>query len=450
VRGNQRIFIGLKDIANQVTTYAKGFQSLGYRTYTIVWSRNYFYPDAQYDVVIDDVVGPPLQFVDPCLGISKKALYWIKRQMFIFRKFLSCMITCQIFIFFWGTSFLPRYWDYPILKLFGKKIVCVFCGTDIRYWHAYEQEARSLGLEKEVESFLTFLKRAAYTQSTFLFPPIRLRPYIDFTSDCPDDFFSLKARTVRMAERYANLILSKPNMGQLQVRPYMKKPDPLDLSEYRFNVPERQVPVVLHCPSNPEVKGANRIISAVDQLKRGGIRFEFKMVTNVPHSRVRDLLTESDIVVDQLYLGSHSALVAESLATGNVVLSRNSAEQEHTPSDCPVVDITESTVTDRLREAILDRPLRRRLAYAGRRYAEQHHDHLQACKQIITWLIQGVKNYDFTPTFYREKFTMPPDLLEEEARRIHKIEMQLNRAFLSALKVELHSIYRKILGKPVN
>ncbi len=123
--------------------------------------------------------------------------------MFIFRQFLSCLITCQVFIFFWGTSFLPRYWDYPILKLFGKKIVCVFCGTDIRYWQAYEQEACSLGVEKEVEPFLSYLKKEAYAQPWFLFPPMRLRPYVDFSNVRPDDFLSMKTNTVRTAERYA-------------------------------------------------------------------------------------------------------------------------------------------------------------------------------------------------------------------------------------------------------
>ncbi len=230
----------------------------------------------------------------------------------------------------------------------------------------------------------------------------------------------------------------------------MKLPDPLVLSEYQFIVPERQVPIVLHCPSNPEIKGTARILSAVDQLKREGIRFEFKMVTNVPNSTIRSLLTESDIVIDQLYINVLGILVGEALATGNVVLSRNSAEQERTPSDCPVIDITESTVTDKLREVILDASLRRRLAYAGRRYAEQHHDHLEACKQIMTSLTQGVKDYDFTPTFYREKFTMPPELVEEESRRIHRLEMQLYSSLLSTLRAGLHSIYRKILGKPLN
>jgi hypothetical protein len=67
-----------------------------------------------------------------------------------------------------------------------------------------------------------------------------------------------------------------------------------------------------------------------------------------------------------------------------------------------------------LRRVILNRDLRRQLAYAGRPYVEAHHDHVAVAQQILDWLKPGgIREYDFVPTFYKN-FVMPPELLAEE------------------------------------
>jgi hypothetical protein len=48
-----KIFIGLTDVANVTANYAAGFRALGHNVFTAVWSRSRFYPDAEYDLVID-------------------------------------------------------------------------------------------------------------------------------------------------------------------------------------------------------------------------------------------------------------------------------------------------------------------------------------------------------------------------------------------------------------
>jgi hypothetical protein len=48
-----RIFIGFTDIANIAYVYAQAFKELGHQTFTVTWSKSYFYPDSDYDVVID-------------------------------------------------------------------------------------------------------------------------------------------------------------------------------------------------------------------------------------------------------------------------------------------------------------------------------------------------------------------------------------------------------------
>ncbi len=51
-----KIFVGLAEVANIAWNYIKGFRALGHQTYSVVWNRNPFYPEAVYDVVLSDIV----------------------------------------------------------------------------------------------------------------------------------------------------------------------------------------------------------------------------------------------------------------------------------------------------------------------------------------------------------------------------------------------------------
>lgn len=417
---SMRVFIGLKEVANNTYVYGKAFQALGHKTRTVVWYRNPFYRRSQYDVVLSELVGPPPDNLSHCelLYALKRTIYEVKKLGIVIVQFLIALATCELFVFMWGTSFLPRYWDYAILKLFRKRLISVFCGTDIRYWHAFEEEAFILGRDKGVKPFVDYLKGMALSQPA---PPTSLifRPYIDFTPDRPDDFFIMKMTTVRAAERYADLILSQPNMGQLQTRRYMRFKAPLDLSQYHFHISERSVPLVLHAPSNRGVKGTEYVVAAIKQLKREGLSFDFQLVENTPNEIVRSLLEKSDIVIDQLMLGAFALFALESLATGNVVLAHYLSDREQIPTDCPIVNVTSNTLVNKLRQVILDAELRKSLVYAGRRYAEHYHAHVHVVREILECLES--KTFDdigLLPTFYSHGFVMSIDLLRREALRM--------------------------------
>jgi glycosyltransferase involved in cell wall biosynthesis len=393
-----RVFIGLMEISNFAFTYSKGFRSLGHQTYSAVFTKNPYYPSSKYDVEI----------------LRESGSLW-KRYMHaavaLLSVFLKALRTCDTFIFLFGTSFLPRYWDYAILKMCGKRIVSVFLGDDIRHWCPYEQEMRLLGCERE------------------------LKPHIEFIKSDDMSFFGQKIRVVRAAERYADLILSDPSIDQLQTRPYMGVRPPIDLSQYRFHVPDREVPLVLHAPSSRGGKGTDRVLAAVDQLRKEGIPFEFRLIEGVSNDQLRELLTEADILVDSLYnSGDFGMLAVESMASGNVVLGRYDPQHAHIPSNCPVVNVNTETLTEQLRRAILDRDLRRELAYAGRKYVEKYDDYQKVVRQIIKWLEPGpAPPYGYVPTFFRDGFMMPPTLLKEERLRRRRQRRKLPRQVFELL-----------------
>jgi glycosyltransferase involved in cell wall biosynthesis len=370
---------------NIIHTYAEAFRSLGHETYTAVLRKESFNPDSSYDEVLLPRIGeaPSGEGLQRFLSAIRA---WVTR-LAVFLKALRC----DMFIFLYGSSLLPKNLDYPILKLFGKRIVSVFLGSDIRYWYAYEQEVRRLGWEPE------------------------LRPFIEYQKTT-GSFFTVKNAIVRSAERYADLIISHPDMGQLQTRPYMRANVPIDLSLYRFRMQRDENPLILHAPSIRRAKGTEYVLAAVEELRKEGLKFEFRLIENVPNRRIRSLLSETDIVVESLFTGLVGTLGLEAMASGCVVLERVGPRGLYVPSDCPAVTTTINDLADQLRKVVLDGDLRRRLALDGRRYVEKYHDHIRVAQQILDWTKpRGISAYDFVPHFSKS-FTMPPELLQEERR----------------------------------
>lgn len=394
------IFLGLSEIANQISIYANGFHALGHETFTVIWEKNRYYPTSYYDVVIQGdrrVQTPPLSLIQK-LGYRFQAA----------GQLVPSLLKCDVFIFFFGSSFLPGFLDYPLLKRMGKKIVSVFCGDDIFYWDAYAQEMQMLGLAEEIAPLIEYYK-SAYRNVLFQ-----------------------RLKNVRTAERHADLILSLPSMGQLQMRPYMRFKIPLEVAAYTCSIPEREVPIILHAPSNRDIKGTSYILAAVEELRREGLRFDFRLIENTPNAQVRTLLAEADIVIDQLFSQTIAMFAVEAMATGNAVLSNYLPDFTHIPADCPVIKTSHMTMRDNLREAIVNRDMRRAKAQAGRLYVEKYHDHIDICREILGWLSpEGIQTYEFYPRFYHERYRISPQRLAEERVARLKKPLQVAKHLLS-------------------
>jgi len=307
----------------------------------------------------------------------------------------------------YAPAVLPTHLYYPTLKLLGKKIITVFLGSDIRYWYAFTEEMKSLGVEAEIS------------------------PFFEYARTRTGGSYWDKLCTVKVAENYSDLIISDPDCSQLQTRPYMRSNVPLDLSEYRFNVPGRIKPLILHAPSVPEAKGTDIIIKVINELKLEGLEFEFQLIEQMPNKELRQLLTNSDIVIDQLYSATLGTLSAEAMATGNVVFVRYMPEFSRIPADCPAINVNVFTLKNKLRRIIMDVDQRKSLANRGRTYTEIYNDHIKICQNFLTWLSQkDYQNNGFQPTFYKY-FDLPKDILEDEKRENRKKRYDFFKMLLS-------------------
>jgi hypothetical protein len=373
-----RIFIGFTDIANLTHIYSEGFRALGHETFTVVWNKSVYYPDSEYDLVIEE----------PAAGFERK-----KKKLKASQALLSIpdVLKCDVFLLY-SPSVLPNHLYLPLIKALGKKVISAFWGSDIRHWYAYGEHMSSLGVADEVRPFIEYSK----------------------SSNRMDQFYVGKVRTIRAAERWSDIILSQPGYAQLQTRPYMRANVPFILSEFRFNVPDRIVPLVVHAPSVRGVKGTEFVLEAVEQLKQEGVQFEFRLIEKMPNSDLRELLAEADIVVDELFADTVGMLSTEAMACGAVSLVRYMPELAAVPEGCPAVNVNKDTLKEKLREIILNRDMRRQLAYAGRPYVEKNFDHVKVARQLLGWLQPGgIQAPDFTPIFYRQ-LAIPPEILKAE------------------------------------
>lgn len=137
---------------------------------------------------------------------------------------------------------------------------------------------------------------------------------------------------------------------------------------------ERKVPVVLHAPSNPELKGTAAIEKALTTLADAGA-IEYRRINGVPSSAMPGLIGEADIVVDQIVLGATGVLAAEAQAAGRLVVAHlHERVRARVGQYAPVVDATPNTIA-----AVMDDILDRRHHYAaiaarGPAWALSQHD----------------------------------------------------------------------------
>jgi len=398
-----RIFIGASEVANFIASYQYGFKELGYQTYSVISRRNAFLPTEEYNVVLSENIGNSRNR----LNVAYKIRRSIQARIDAVRYFLKALFSCDVFIYNTGGSLLPAYLDYLLIKALRKKLVVVFLGSEIRHWYAYQKEMQELGKYQEIFPFIKSIKEQRY------------------------GFYVDKLRRVRKAERYADLILSQPGFAQLQKKRYMRVFVGLKLPSIKYNVPDNEIPIVVHAPTSRGIKGTEYVIKAVEQLKKEGLQIDFQLIENMPHNEMLKILEHADILVDELFSDSFGVLSAEAMAAGTVVLTNYFAEYAKVPRNCPAVRVNKDNIVESLRRVLVDRDLRRQLAREGRVYVEEHQDAVKICRQILEWLKPGgITGYDFIPSIYKS-IKIPKEILWSERKQARAEKMMRISKILS-------------------
>lgn len=375
-----RVFLGTEDIALCLSALAKGFQDLGCETTTMVTHRELNALDMQYDVVRGRELGRRLQYERAprvVAGLARRldaatsvALNGIATPSYLDH---------DVFVFFWK-PWAPAAVLYPLLKALGKKIIVYHLGSDVRHHTALAQE---YGID------------TSNWGAAFLLDPL-----------------DPKVQRVRWGELYADLVYSVPDQSGLQIRPYYHAHLPLQV-DLQTHIPRREVPVVLHAPAfdagaRRDIKGTSYVMAAVEQLKREGLRFEFKRITGMQRKDVLNVLRDGDIVVDELMLHGPGVLSAEAMMSGCAVATRM-IDPPYPFFAAPVCSVRPETITAGLRRLITDIPYRVDLATRGAAWARTTYAPERVARGVMRHL-RGEELPQYVPSFYLEGYRPPTPL----------------------------------------
>ncbi len=375
-----KVFIGMINIASIIGELTKAFNEMGVETYTVAYHSTDKLIENNVELVIEQEIEKELKRFNkiPSLKLRRvlKGTYRrIYYPLLVKRMFNKALKECDVFIIIWS-SFDKYYKDFKKIKKKGKKLIVVFVGDDVRWYPAMEQEFRYYGMDP-----------MEYENKYFHGLESRLR-------------------YLRMSEKYADFIFSRLDQGQLQLRPYYRWNMMVFPEKYDENSNQSQIPLVLHAPSNAIVKGTKYILNAVEELKLEGVKFEFKLIQNIPHTEAIKMYEQADVVIDQLLCPGTGKLATEAMACGKVVMSKMAYRKypQKNPAACPVIDIDKKDIQQKLKEIIADYDLRVLKAKEARKYVENELDVRIFCKKVIDLVNGKTIEYDYIPEFFKDNF----------------------------------------------
>ena len=296
---------------------------------------------------------------------------WPARGYRIARFLTHAIREYDVFHFNWGMTILDywhwdiNYLELPLLKKLGKRIVMTFQGCDARMktW-SREHFATSACQECDV-------------------------------AWCTEGLDRIRMKRIKKIFAYADHVFAlNPDLLHVlpgaEFLPYAS----VDPNEWKPSVsrkdqqPNGTRPVrILHLPTNRAIKGTRYVEQACGRLSDEGMPIELQVVEGVPHARMKGIIEQADLVVDQLLIGWYGALAVEAMALGKPVLCylREEDLKRFVPfhEEIPVVRTTKETLADDIRALIADSGKMKHLGLAGQQFVRNHHDPLKIAQRTI-------------------------------------------------------------------
>ncbi len=375
-----RIFIGTEEIASVLSNLSYGFRELGHDVTTYVKSKNKFYHTARYNIVRQNLLNDILHYTNWKI-LPQKLKYYLKRIddivsiPYLKIRNKSLIKNHDIFVFIWH-PWLDESYLFPLLKKKGKKIICIHLGSDVRHITAFEQE----------------YKIDTSTWESY------------FHTDLLDN----KIKRIRYHELYADLIYSVPDQAGLYLRNYNHFPLPLDEHKKIIcKIPARKNPLIIHAPSRVGIKGTPVINEAIARLQKDGFKIEYQLIQDMPNEQLLKVLSDADILCDELYLHGPGMLSAEAMASGTAVATRC---LNLFPFQPPVCAVTPENLYDKLKELILDIDYRVSFSEAGKKFVDDFNNPVKIARKIIEDLNNGSVELDYKARFFIEKYQLPKNI----------------------------------------
>jgi hypothetical protein len=175
--------------------------------------------------------------------------------------------------------------------------------------------------------------------------------------------------------------------------------------------------VIAHAPNHRGFKGSEFVIQAVASLRLEGLNVRLLLLEGMTLRQVRKaLLTEADILVEQVLFFGHGLNGLEGMASSLPVVSNLDSESRRVLDnytffgECPIVSARKDTLVDVLRELVLDANKRTELGAQGRLYIEKWHSNQNAVflfSAVLRYL--SGDNFALKNLYHPYRGSIPPE-----------------------------------------
>lgn len=305
-KGSQpRIFIGLIDIASYYSGLKQGLDEIGIESAFVTLYRNKWCrevttnPKSRLLSLVHDVAYlNDFPFQSGLLSqLHARVLLPLARLLLL----VWACLRYDVFVFGFGRTFFD-FRDLPVLRLLGKKIICVFNGSESRPPYISGHFVRATSASEANSARLARCIASAQRQK----------------------------QVIATIERYAHLCINHPPQAHFHQRKYINHCfighpcEPRLTRTSRFEVSAQSDKVrIVHAPTAPGPKGTDVIRGIIQQLKEAGRAIEYVELINKSNEEVLEELQRCDFVIDELYsdiplagLGAEAAFFGKPAVVG--------------------------------------------------------------------------------------------------------------------------------------
>ena len=265
--------------------------------------------------------------------------------------------------FHFGLSFLPvalppalRTLDARALSRLGKRVVVEFLGSDVRMpsvERARNPDYVPVKIEDDRRAVALMRAWSRATRGHAIVCDRTLHPFLE-------PYFE-----------HLHVVGQRVDTRSLAAAP----PDPA-----------RDVPLVVHAPSDQAVKGTAHVRRAVAELRARGVAFEYDEASGVPQPEARRRFARADLVIDQLCMGAHGVFAVEAMSLAKpVVCNLLPGARDAYPPGLPLIEADPRTLPDVLERWLAPRAggERHRRGLESRAFAQRHHDVRVVARRLL-------------------------------------------------------------------
>lgn len=284
-------------------------------------------------------------------GLQKR-LYVLMQMFDCIWIFLHCLLRHDQFIYIFGHTIFYfndylrkiRYHELWILKLFRKKIIMLYIGSDSR--------APYCGVD-----IYKNLYRATRAQAKRVG---KVEKYADYVIDNP-------ASSHFHRKKFINFFQIGVPMDESQI---------VEKDSTGLDAEKGNRVVILHAPSVRKAKGTEDIEKIISELSRK-YSIDYIEISGMPHDEVLNALKKADIVVDQAYTDTPlAALASEACINGVAVIVGGYYSEEikkvFPSANLPTVYCMPEEIGERIELLINDARKRVEIGKRGKRYVLDH------------------------------------------------------------------------------